>query len=286
VTSRSDIDTALRDLRHARDDLSRNGFKNAQAGFGTLVEVFESEPLRGLIASLAIQFDFQKWWNAGDGSENSMHGQSQLTWPQNLAERVVAQIDFARRASAEQRYVIEYLYREIGVSGSIDRRFEQLLSRIVDPLIRDVEKLCELREASPVLSGVLHRDFTPTGDATFDELLDAAIQQFRDPTPATRKAGLEKLWDAWERLKSLEIPGDKKASADAILTSATTDSVFKELLSEEAKALTKIGNDYQIRHFETGKLELAEVGQVDYLFHRCFAMIWLLMSAIRKTNGE
>jgi hypothetical protein len=43
-------------------------------------------------------------------------------------------------------------------------------------------------------------------------------------------------------------------------------------LETEARSLTKLGNDFRIRHHETTKTPL-DVGDVDYLFHRCFALL-------------
>lgn len=43
-------------------------------------------------------------------------------------------------------------------------------------------------------------------------------------------------------------------------------------------ALTKIGNEWQIRHHETGKHELGlERGFRDYLFLRMFSLLWFLL---------
>ena len=46
-------------------------------------------------------------------------------------------------------------------------------------------------------------------------MLESARRKFLDPDPAVRLEALEKIWDAFERVKTLEIPGDgnKKVSA-------------------------------------------------------------------------
>ncbi len=41
--------------------------------------------------------------------------------------------------------------------------------------------------------------------------------------------------------------------------------------------LTKIGNTFQIRHSETSQVSLTRDAHVDYLFHRMFALIWMLL---------
>lgn len=47
----------------------------------------------------------------------------------------------------------------------------------------------------------------------------------------------------------------------------------------EASALTKIGNTFHIHHSETSQEPLSSSREVDYLFHRLFAFIALLLRA-------
>ena len=86
------------------------------------------------------------------------------------------------------------------------------------------------------------------------------------------------MWDAWERIKTIEPGRDKKESAKKILDMAATEPKFRGLLEMDAQELTDIGNEFRIRHSETNKTEIQEVEQVDYLFHRMFAIVMLLLS--------
>jgi hypothetical protein len=130
-----------------------------------------------------------------------------------------------------------------------------------------------LREA--LAQAVFH-----TGDNALDELLEKARTRFLNRTPAVRKESLEILWDAWERLKSLE-GGDKRASTARILDRASPEPHFRALLETEARLLTDIGNDFMIRHAELSKTPIADEEHVDFLFHRLFALIRLLL---KKSN--
>lgn len=121
-----------------------------------------------------------------------------------------------------------------------------------------------------------------TGDAELDHLLETAREKFLNRSADVRKECLEKLWDAWERLKTIEPGKDKKAQATAILDRAATEPVLRDRLEGEAKELTLIGNNLMIRHTEIGKPAIVESAQVDYLFHRMFAMIRLLL----KSSGR
>ncbi len=134
-----------------------------------------------------------------------------------------------------------------------------------------------VRLAPPVLGEELHRAFFNTGDATLDMLLDNARGRFLDPDPAIRRDALEKLWDAWERLKTLELGVDKKKSIKAILDKAANECNFRKLIDDESIALTSIGNNFRIRHSETTQIEIQTENQVDYLFHRLLALILLLI---------
>ena len=91
--------------------------------------------------------------------------------------------------------------------------------------------------------------------------------------------GLEKLWDAWERLKTIEDPTDKKNSVTKLLDRAAAEPNFRQALEREAVALTEIGNKYMIRHSEIGKIQIQTIAQMDYFFHRLFALISLLLRA-------
>lgn len=98
-------------------------------------------------------------------------------------------------------------------------------------------------------------------------------------TLAVRRESIEKLWDAWERLKTIEAGKDKKASTANILDKAAAEPAFRDLLEKEALQLTDIGNKFMIRYSEVGKVPITEPRQVDYLFQRLHAAIWLLLSA-------
>jgi hypothetical protein len=58
------------------------------------------------------------------------------------------------------------------------------------------------------------------------------------------RTSAEKLWDAFERLKTLEPGADKRAQADTLLDRTAVPSTprMRMLLRDEAKVLTDIGN--------------------------------------------
>jgi hypothetical protein len=106
--------------------------------------------------------------------------------------------------------------------------------------------------------------------------LERARTKFLSHDPEVRRESLEKLWDAWERLKTLNNP-NKKLGVAVLLDQAAPEPAFRSTLDNEAKELTRIGNEYQIRHSETNKIVINNDADVDYLFHRLFSLMFLLM---------
>ncbi len=120
-----------------------------------------------------------------------------------------------------------------------------------------------------------------SGDDVLDQLLERARVRFLSPDPVVRRESLETLWDAWERLKTLEPGRDKRESTARILDIASDEPNFRQVLEAEARLLTDIGNDFMIRHAEVDKIPIVDDEHVDFLFHRLFAVIRLLL---RKSN--
>ena len=134
------------------------------------------------------------------------------------------------------------------------------------------------RLGPPVLREALAEPSFQSGDAELDRLLETARTKFLSTDKAVRGESLEKLWDAWERLKTLG-PGDKKASVVALLDTAAPAAKFRGVLENDALELTRIGNEFMIRHTETNKVPIDSSLHIDYLFHRLFALIWLLLQS-------
>lgn len=134
-----------------------------------------------------------------------------------------------------------------------------------------------VRVLPPVLGEVLKRTLFRSGDRTLDNMLEECRTKFSDRNPLVRREALERLWDAWERLKSLADPSDKKKSVKIILDAVTSEPSLRARLEGEAAELNSIGNSHLIRHSEVNQVPVIDVDHVDYLFHRLFAMIQLML---------
>ncbi|MBA4418863.1 MAG: hypothetical protein C0392_13295 [Syntrophus sp. (in: bacteria)] len=116
-----------------------------------------------------------------------------------------------------------------------------------------------------------------TGDAILDNMIDEAQQKFVNPDCRIRREAVERLWDCWERIKTIENPDDKKKSTATLLDKAASEPNTRAVLEEEAKKLTDIGNAFHIRHSEVPQVMITENKIVDYLFYRLFIFIQMLV---------
>lgn len=119
-----------------------------------------------------------------------------------------------------------------------------------------------------------------SGDVELDRLIVDARRRYLSRGVGEQLVALEMIWDAFERMKTIENGVDKKAKAKALLDSAASGPRMRQALEDEAKALTAIGNEMRIRHSETDKEAIADV-DVDYLFTRMAAFV---LHVLRKTG--
>jgi len=123
-----------------------------------------------------------------------------------------------------------------------------------------------------------------TRASTTDEELNRLIEEAKERyfRPGDQAVALEKLWDAFERIKTYFGP-DKKSSADQLVDRVSID-IERELFEDEFQLLTKIGNDYRIRHHETDKKPISTPSQIGYLFFRMLSLISLCLEVLREPD--
>ncbi len=231
---------------YAGTDFSR--LEATMAGFGLLwprqdIDP-EEPPTDGRIFDL-IEFTYEHIAEALDPEHHSYGNHSHYTYDQ----------DNGREKFAED----------------VNRIFERngMAFELIDG---EVQRLVPAPLQLDLAQSIVH-----TGDAPLDQMLATATQKYLHHDPAGRSESIEKLWDAWERLKTIESGRDKKASTANILDKAAAEPAFRDLLEKEALQLTEIGNKFMIRHSEVGKVPISTSAQVDYLYQRLHAAIWLLL---------
>ena len=108
-----------------------------------------------------------------------------------------------------------------------------------------------VRVLPPVLAEELRRTTFNSGDRTLDVLLEECRLKFSDRNPLVRREALERLWDAWERLKSLPEstgePGNKEAADLGIaVTTDTGAGAFLQGKSILVFNIHKLGNGLSV----------------------------------------
>lgn len=119
-----------------------------------------------------------------------------------------------------------------------------------------------------------------TSDDRLNELVNLAIEDIKKPNVKDRTYALEKLWDAYERIKTFYTEKKKQSTEQLIDEISEGTSNFNELLTDEFRHLTHIGNQFQVRHFETDKIQIKSLKHIDYLFYRMIAIIDLCLKSI------
>jgi len=143
-------------------------------------------------------------------------------------------------------------------SGEINRT----IAKAIEPLINKIYK---------------------TNDNRLNKLVKLSQDKFILPKIEDRIYALEKIWDAFERMKTYYMHKNKKQSIEELIQLVSKDSVdFANLLNDECKSLTDIGNNYQIRHFETNRIEIKDNKHIDYLYYRMISLIHLFLSELEN----
>ena len=229
--------------------------------------------------------DFHKWYKLMRAEA------ADITWPFSTSEapstlKILDLVEFCHRVISKpvieshhhSKYFDHHHLIFDRVAGQSD--FRERINRI---FARNglAYELCSdgkiIRLAPVILKESLQSAVFQTGDGTLNSMLESARIKFLNPDPLIRREALERLWDAWERLKTIDPGANKQVQAKAMLDKAASEPGFRELLEREAKELNSIGNSFQIRHSETTQTPLQLDDHVDYLFHRLFSLIWMLV---------
>lgn len=162
--------------------------------------------------------------------------------------------------------------------SSINSTFDTvgLLYKLTDK--KQVERIINdtplTKEVEATLLGV--------NESETQKLIKEAIDLHKSPYPDSIRDATEKIWDAFERLKTYYTNMKKKDSAEKIVLDISNGSNdFKAMIETEFKVLTDIGNDYRIRHHETNKINITDTRHYDYFFNRCLSVIALAVQFLK-----
>lgn len=113
------------------------------------------------------------------------------------------------------------------------------------------------------------------------DLIQIAQQYFIKEDSISKQLALEKIWDAFEKLRTYYSTDKRTSVARLIDEISNGDASLSERLNEEFLELGKIGNNYQIRHFETGKIPISDIRLKEYWYQRCLSLINLSIKFIK-----
>lgn len=167
-----------------------------------------------------------------------------------------------------------------GDTNEVLGEYKKEINAIFDKtgLLYHLTDRCEIEriEENAVLSNSIINSVNQINEPGLKELLITAIQKHKSPYPDDQKDAVEKIWDAYERLKTYYTNMDKKKSATKIVYDMSNGKPpYDTLFNDEFKALTDIGNLYRIRHHETNKVDIKDIRHYDYFFNRCLSLIAL-----------
>ena len=153
--------------------------------------------------------------------------------------------------------------------------------RFIDESIRagetvDLDQLLNLN----VNVELLFETRASTADGELNRLIEEAKERYL--RPGDQAVALERIWDAFERIKTY-FGSDKKASAAQLVDRVSID-IERRLFEGEFELLTKIGNEYRIRHHETDKKPISTPSQIGYLFFRMLSLISLCLEVLREPD--
>lgn len=115
-------------------------------------------------------------------------------------------------------------------------------------------------------------------DKSLNDLISEAISSFLKPGPKNMEHAVEKIWDAFERVKTYYVELDKKASAAKLVDTISEGQIdMGNVIQSEFAELTRLGNNYRIRHHETNKIEFTSDNHREYFFNRCIALLSLAL---------
>ena len=100
------------------------------------------------------------------------------------------------------------------------------------------EKIIERIVENSPLTAEIENNFAVVHEVGTRELLKDAVALYKTPNPSARQDSVEKIWDAFERLKTYYITLDKKHSSEKIVNDmAGGNDKFVDLFNDEFKMI-------------------------------------------------
>ncbi|WP_207777073.1 hypothetical protein [Streptococcus dysgalactiae] len=122
-------------------------------------------------------------------------------------------------------------------------------------------------------------DSTNINEAGLEELIRTAEVSYNK---GEYSYAVEKIWDAFERIKTYYPTLDKKKSAEKIINDISYGNEhIKKMFDNEFKVLTDTGNSYRIRHHEINKIDISKELHYKYFYKRCLSLISVIVENLQ-----
>lgn len=130
--------------------------------------------------------------------------------------------------------------------------------------------------ASSVLGANLGEALPFGTDTHLRDLVTKAVLDYRSPQLADKFTAVQGLAAAYERIKSIPEPSNKRESTTQLIARMTPEADARQHLNELFTAVTNLSNTMTIRHHEVGKIEISrDRDLVDFLFHMYYNIVRL-----------
>jgi len=229
-------------------------------------------------------------------------GETRKTWVKEKLEElnIIEIYDLLSYGLFKRKHFISYISK---LNNDIyEEENEQIINEMlvdIDEYVKEAKNMFELFIKNSIvankpfdLSSVLDMNVNMellfdnkanTKDIELNKLIEEAKERF---ISNDKQVGIEKLWDAFERLKTFfqNEEKNKKNSANRVVRMISNE-FDKDFIHNEFTNLSKIGNNYRIRHHEIGKQELS-LYHINYFFFRMLSLIDLCLNYLNKTKKE
>jgi hypothetical protein len=166
------------------------------------------------------------------------------------------------------------------------RMFREKLNQLFqrNGIVYILEGNCQIIRSIPKeLTGLIKN--YKTNDERLNVLINNSIEKLKSVKFEERLIALQMIWDAFERMKTYYTELKKKQSIEKLLELASEGNTdTREELNKEANELTRIGNEFEIRHSETDKKQIKPVEFIDFLFFRMLSFINLIVVKLENNR--
>jgi hypothetical protein len=119
------------------------------------------------------------------------------------------------------------------------------------------------------------------GDAHLELLVTQALHGYRTSDRQRRYEAIRSLADAFERVKTIVVPGNKRSSVEQLIDQITPAGAMHDQLDGLFRAITATSNGKAIRHHEVGAEPVWNDDElIDFLFYAYYNVIRLSLRSL------